>query len=470
MHQLQCWLAEAQKASSTPRHHLTCVQNLRIVPFGSFVMGTSGCDSDLDVTLEGDIADPDISVTGRLSEAKRDFKIALLTEIHNLLVRGKYLYPWKGTRLIRDARVAISRFRENFHGTPCDLSIGNTIGIFKSRLLATVLDIDPRLRGLVVIVKRWAKAHGFDDSSNGCFNSHCLLLLVLTFAQTRSPPLLPPLKEIFPGLRSIVKQSKTDVQVDLMEEIVRFQDKVKELTESKRPAENKESISELLVAFFMQFSLFASHCYQIQTSPKRENQIMARPTSSCWKGGYVLYQWDQETTYRSLLFVEDPFCVEDNCARTLKCGPCAEILTTLRETAYFAQAFSLSPTPAHSDMWRELWALLFTRIRLRQLPRFNWFHWQALQWMYHRRDATPVSIVYHYPSMPLVYSNGRPCVVTTPPHNCLSSSDPCLTAADTWMRGAHCANGQNPVSSALLASVLQKDAQQQQPSNFMSNK
>ncbi|GMP62449.1 hypothetical protein CsSME_00024558 [Camellia sinensis var. sinensis] len=48
-------------------------------------------------------------------------------------------------------------------------------------------------------VKELAKTHGINDSKSGTLNSYCLSMLIIFHFQTCVPPLLPPLKEIYPG-------------------------------------------------------------------------------------------------------------------------------------------------------------------------------------------------------------------------------------------------------------------------------
>lgn len=60
----------------------------------------------------------------------------------------------------------------------CDVSIANTDGVWKSRMLGTLLSIDPRALELARLVKLWSKWQGINDPTRRTFNSYGLLLMV----------------------------------------------------------------------------------------------------------------------------------------------------------------------------------------------------------------------------------------------------------------------------------------------------
>lgn len=368
---LQRWITDGQNGKAANSRCLSHVKDLKLLPFGSSVMGISNRDGDLDISLEGTLVDTMYSPTGRLSDAVRGFKEDLLAEVHEILKKGQHFRYSKYTQLIRHAKVPVSKFVEAHSGIQCDLSIGNTTGVFKSNLLAEVLKIDDRVRDLVVIVKKWAKANYINDPANGSFNSYCLTLLVLSFAQSRSPPLIPSFRELFPGLRDVVCDSQHDGEVDLLAEIDNFREKARQWTEQFSKNEenhNTESLCELLSAFFLSFSLFATHSQLLHYTAEGVSKSNSRPTSSCWDSGYILSAWDANALKRYQLFVEDPFEAKDNCARTLATQDWWRIVKTLQETVNLVQEFTYALPAAQPEKWHVLWSFLFQHEALPPLP------------------------------------------------------------------------------------------------------
>ena len=365
---LQSWITEAQTGKSPGTRFLKRVKDVKLLPFGSSVMGISNRDGDLDISLEGAIRDRTISPTGKLSDAARGFKADLLGEIHEVLRRGQHFRHSKHTQLIRHAKVPVSKFVEPHTGIHCDLSIGNTTGVFKSMLLAEVLRMDTRVRDLVVIVKKWAKANRINDPANGSFNSYCLTLLVVSFAQARSPPLIPPFRELFPGLRDVVCESQKDDHVDLIHEISTFRHMASKWMEQTNGTRNTETLCELLCAFFLELSLFATHSQLLHYTAEGVSKSNSRPTCSCWDSGFVLSAWDAKALKRYQLFVEDPFEAKDNCARTLATQDWWRIVKTLQETVNLVQEFVYAPPALQPEKWMVLWSFLFQYEPLPQLP------------------------------------------------------------------------------------------------------
>lgn len=50
------------------------------------------------------------------------------------------------------------------HKVRIDITVNNYLAVENTRLLATYCDIDPRLRGLVLLVKHWAKRRSLNDA------------------------------------------------------------------------------------------------------------------------------------------------------------------------------------------------------------------------------------------------------------------------------------------------------------------
>jgi len=74
-------------------------------------------------------------------------------------------------------------------GIDCDITVGNSTGIFKSMALKHVAAIDDRFPNLVRLVKAWAQAHDLNDAHMRTFNSFALTLMV------RPSPTTPRMQE-----------------------------------------------------------------------------------------------------------------------------------------------------------------------------------------------------------------------------------------------------------------------------------
>lgn len=63
-------------------------------------------------------------------------------------------------------------------GIDCDITVGNSAGVFKGLVLKQLAAIDARLPALVRLVKAWAKAQAINDAYRKTFNSFALTMMV----------------------------------------------------------------------------------------------------------------------------------------------------------------------------------------------------------------------------------------------------------------------------------------------------
>ncbi|CAD7695103.1 unnamed protein product [Ostreobium quekettii] len=305
---------------------LSIVSRLSLLPFGSSVMDISGPEGDLDISLEGE-------VNGRsLWRAGREFKQNLLQEVHRVLEEGGNFAKRGRRQLVLGARWPISRFVEAQTRVPCDLSIGNTIGVFKSQLLGAALGVDPRLRSLAMVVKSWARFNGVNDPANGTFNSYCLTLLVVTFAQARRPPLLPPFRKLFRGLEVVLAESGPALQDGwLLGTVQGFRKMVVAWGRRRDRPCNKESLLELFLGFLRAFCWLVEES-KWQASGGGWGLPQWRMSASPWEGGFKELSWEPWVADSHHLFVQDPFERHDNCARTLKTMEWYRVVQLLHNT------------------------------------------------------------------------------------------------------------------------------------------
>jgi len=153
--------------------------------YGSVSMGLALCNSDLDVRI----------IWGwelRKNEEKRILQ-ALKKAIQQAL-------PKKSLIKLIPARVPIIKFQ--FFQCECDISIlSETTQHSKgnSELIRNVLNIDPRVKVLILAMKYYARYEGIGDATQRLLNSYGWTLLVISFLQNTSPPVLPPLSCLLDG-------------------------------------------------------------------------------------------------------------------------------------------------------------------------------------------------------------------------------------------------------------------------------
>ncbi|XP_032518372.2 speckle targeted PIP5K1A-regulated poly(A) polymerase-like isoform X1 [Danaus plexippus] len=190
-------------------------------PFGSITtgLGIKSSDADCFVSLG----------TERITDAVGRAKRALLREPR----------LFAEVLAIPQAHTPIVKFFHVPTGTNCDVTFKTPLGTYNSRLVSFMLHADPRLVPLAVLVKYWAKVHGF--SGSGRLTNYALTVMILFYLQ--QPPV-----SVLPSVRSL--QEGFDQIVDGWN--VAFDDRLDRLPAST----NTSSIPELLGGFFQYYSTF----------------------------------------------------------------------------------------------------------------------------------------------------------------------------------------------------------------------
>lgn len=141
------------------------------------------------------------------------------------------------------ARVPILKFKDTICECTCDLSVNNAMGIRNVHLLRAYSKIDKRVKPLVVVVKKWARARNINDASQGTLSSYAIILMVLHFLQCGcQPPVLQSLQQLYP------QHFRDDSIVD---NLPFFEPTDQILCNDSK---NKESVGGLLIGFFNYFS------------------------------------------------------------------------------------------------------------------------------------------------------------------------------------------------------------------------
>ncbi|KAI9254237.1 hypothetical protein BY458DRAFT_535709 [Sporodiniella umbellata] len=169
-----------------------------------------------------------------------------------------------------------------FRQLACDFNLNNTLALQNTKMIKTYVAIDPR---------HWAKQRGIDDAAGGgTISTYTWICLVISFLQTRHPPILPSLHEMPHALSPenlVIHGRNTSFQQDLQQ--LRGYGK-----------SNQETLGGLVYAFFRKFGF--EFDYQQQVISVRSGRILTRQE----KG------WDQGLEESRLLCVEEPFDVHRN--------------------------------------------------------------------------------------------------------------------------------------------------------------
>ncbi|KAL8552021.1 hypothetical protein ACS0TY_000905 [Phlomoides rotata] len=233
------------------------VESLRgatVEPYGSFVSELFTKWGDLDISIE-------LHHGSYITSAGRKHKQSLLVDVlHALRKRGGY----RRLQFISNARVPILKL-EGRYNISCDISVNNLSGQMKSKMLYWINEIDGRFRDLVLLVKVWANNHRINDSKSGTLNSYCLSLLVVFHFQTLEPPILPPLREIYPGniiddltgLRAAAEKQIEDI----------CGANINRIKADRSRIVNRSTLSELFISFLAKFSDICSRASTQGVSP-----------------------------------------------------------------------------------------------------------------------------------------------------------------------------------------------------------
>ncbi|EFJ15494.1 hypothetical protein SELMODRAFT_118423 [Selaginella moellendorffii] len=247
----------------------------RLFLFGSCVNAFGVCNSDIDVCLSVDEEEPN--------------KIELVVQMATILESDAML----NVQALTHARVPIVKFTEPATGISCDICVNNTLAVVNSKLLHDYAQIDVRLRQLAFMVKHWAKRRQVNDTYRGTLSSYAYVLMCIHFLQQRRPPILPCLQEMRPTYEVKVGSIRCA-----------YYDQVETLRDFG--ADNKETLGELLTAFFDYWA--CQHDYNHSVISVRTGGYLSKNEK----------EWTRRIgNERHLICIEDPFEVTHDLGRVV---------------------------------------------------------------------------------------------------------------------------------------------------------
>jgi len=188
-----------------------------VYPYGSSLNGVGFTDSDLDLYVDlGQLGDP--------------IKISqVLTTCSN----------FANIEAVPNARVPIVKALHSPSGIKCDLSFGHKASLWNTEFIRFCCLVDPRVRGLIMVVRYWGKMCRLVGVSN-----YGLTMLAIGFLQQRPTPLLH-------SLHQLLNITPPDLQpTSFCSHLLSHYDQLPTLVKSS------ETISDLLLEFFNHYHSF----------------------------------------------------------------------------------------------------------------------------------------------------------------------------------------------------------------------
>ncbi|KAJ3296677.1 hypothetical protein HK104_001356 [Borealophlyctis nickersoniae] len=260
-------------------------KEIRAYLFGSTVNGLGTSGSDVDICLK----------------TPWDDRVAGVSNMH-VLAKGLGKHGMQKIYTVAKAKVPICKFYDPEYGVNCDINVNNTQALRNTTLIKTYVEIDPRVRPLLMVIKHWTKRRVLNDAAKGgTLSSYCWVMMVLNFLQMRNPPILPCLHEMyFERLRSHPEEV-TPVVIDGID--CSFHDDIN--TVRGYGARNLETLGALFYAFFHRYSVEFN--YEDSVVSVRHGRYLTKTE----KGWNV----DVERMCR-FLCVEEPFNPQRNLANS----------------------------------------------------------------------------------------------------------------------------------------------------------
>ena len=327
-------LNAAKYPAGKPLLYLRRVSDLTLTPYGSTVMGTSLRHGDVDISLDGHYQIRHSTTKKALHTIdKKELRSCLLYDVLKFLQFRNRLRMATPAFVLGRARIPILRCTDRMHGFQCDFSVGSHSGILRSRVLGEVIRQRPIVRDLVLLIKKWSKAHDLNDASKGSFSSYPLTIIVLTFCRQQG---------LIPSLDALVGDA---IDSDLDAYCTKVRNRVKNEKTRQDP-----SLLELALSCFTFLSLYCS----------REALYggQAPRIAVCCRRG-IVQRIPAKGGRRSGVCVYDPFDLTANCAKPVTATALHLASRTLEQHLIQILTFLTCPMEERQQQWQSLFQSLF---------------------------------------------------------------------------------------------------------------
>ncbi|XP_039444416.1 uncharacterized protein LOC120424383 [Culex pipiens pallens] len=250
-----------------------------VYDFGSIKSGLAFRDSDLDFYVHYE----------RNSENRND-QTKLIHVIHSRMMRDKTFHTL--VKII-GAKVPLLRAVHGPTNLTCDINFSNARGCYNSKFIYALTKFDSRIHKLAIIIKFWAKC-AFLLTNHRQMNTYCIIMMLIFYLQTKKLPLLPSVQDLQKGIPRV---NYGPWNLGYPREII-FQ------------SMNRESIRQLLTAFFKYYATFEYDKYLISPYVGRRvtvDEMKQQKVRELQPYYRAEQQQFPQFNYGTLLHIQDPF-------------------------------------------------------------------------------------------------------------------------------------------------------------------
>ncbi|KAG6005907.1 hypothetical protein E4U21_007541 [Claviceps maximensis] len=231
-------------------------------------------------------------------------------------------------------------------GVQCDINFSAHLALQNTRLLRCYSLTDPRVRPMVLFIKKWAKVRGINSGYRGTLSSYGFVLMVLHFLVNVSKPFVcPNLQHLVPSTNESGRGTTCQDSATLRGYNVQFwqnEPEIRHLAANCQLTYNTETIGHLIRGFFEYFAqsgpmgngLGKGFDWGRDVLSLRTHGGLLTKQEKGWTGAKTVLEGRnltpsresaqsekstcvKEVRHRYLFAIEDPFELDHNVARTV---------------------------------------------------------------------------------------------------------------------------------------------------------
>ncbi|KAG6285247.1 hypothetical protein E4U46_006035 [Claviceps purpurea] len=231
-------------------------------------------------------------------------------------------------------------------GVQCDINFSPHLALLNTRLLRCYSLTDPRVRPIVLFIKRWAKVRGINSGYRGTLSSYGFVLMVLHFLVNVSKPFVcPNLQHLAPSTSETGSGTVNQDHATVRGYNVQFwqnEPEISCLAANCQLTHNTETIGQLIRGFFEYFAQSGPMGHGLGRGFDWGRDVLSLRThgglltkqEKGWTGAKTVIEGRsptpsldsaqngnsthvKEIRHRYLFAIEDPFELDHNVARTV---------------------------------------------------------------------------------------------------------------------------------------------------------